>query len=44
MEKVAGEDCCPKTDVINEHREEFFKCIFEKMILLLNGTIKNQKR
>lgn len=44
MEKVIGEDVCPKTDIIVEHRAEFIKALKEKMELLLNGTIKNQKR
>ena len=43
MQKVIGEDVCPKTDVIIEHRQEFFNCIYEKMNLLLSGKIKNQK-
>lgn len=44
MQKVVGEEICPKTDIIYEHRQEFFNCIYEKMNLLLDGTIKNQKR
>jgi hypothetical protein len=44
MEKVIGEDVCPKTDIIVEHRAEFIKALKEKMELLLNGTIKNKKR
>ena len=44
MQKVVGEDVCPQTDVIYEHRQEFFNCIYEKMNLLLDNTIKNQKR
>lgn len=44
MEKVVGEDCCPKTDIITTHRLEFYKCLYEKMIELQNGRIKNQKR
>ena len=44
MEKVIGEDVCPKTDVIKEHRYEFFKCLFKKMEQLLEHRIKNQKR
>ena len=44
MEKVIGDDCCPKTDVIVEHRQEFYNCIYEKMIMLQEDRIKNQKR
>ena len=44
MQKVVGEDVCPQTDIIYEHRQEFFNCIYEKMNLLLDNTIKNQKR
>ena len=54
MQKVVGEEVCPKTDIIYEYRQEFFNCIYEKMNLfiengyqmnrLLDGTIKNQKR
>lgn len=44
MEKAIGEDVCPKTDVINEHRAEFLNELKKKMNLLINGTIRNQKR
>jgi hypothetical protein len=44
MIKVVGEDICPKTDVIYEHRHEFIKCLKEKADELLCGKIKNQKR
>ena len=44
MIKVTGEDICPKTDIINEHRVEFLKCLREKADLLLAGTMRNQKR
>ena len=44
MQKVVGEDACPQTDIIYEHRQEFFNCIYEKMNLLLDNSIKNQKR
>lgn len=44
MELAIGEDICPKTDVIYEHRQEFINCLQEKADQLLNGKIKNQKR
>ena len=44
MIKVVGEDVCPKTDIINEHREEFIGCLKTKMDSLLHGKIHNQKR
>lgn len=44
MEKVIGDDICPKTDIIVEHRAEFINALKEKTELLSNGTIKNQKR
>lgn len=44
MEKAIGEDVCPKTDVINTHREEFIEELKKKMNLLLAGKITNQKR
>lgn len=44
MKLVAGEDVCPKTDVIYEHRQEFITCLQEKANQLISGRIKNQKR
>jgi hypothetical protein len=44
MENVVGDDVCPKTDIISEHRTEFILALKEKTELLINGTIKNQKR
>lgn len=44
MEKVIGDDVCPKTDIIYEHREEFITCLKEKADDLIQGKIKNQKR
>ena len=44
MIKVIGEEVCPKTDVIFEHREEFIVCLKEKVDELLCGRIGNQKR
>jgi hypothetical protein len=44
MENVVGDDVCPKTDIISEHRAEFILALKEKTELLINGTIKNQKR
>lgn len=44
MKLVVGEDVCPKTDVIYEHRQEFIECLQEKSWQLQNGRIKNQKR
>ena len=44
MVKVIGEDICPKTDIIFEHREEFIIRLKEKVDELLCGKIGNQKR
>jgi hypothetical protein len=44
MVKVIGEDVCPKTDVIQEHRTEFIKCLKEKAAELTSGRMLNQKR
>lgn len=44
MKLVAGEDVCPKTDVIYEHRQEFVACLQEKAAQLMSGRLKNQKR
>lgn len=44
MYRVVGEDVCPKTDIINEHKVAFLKALKEKAILILNDTIKNKKR
>ena len=44
MIKVAGEDVCPKTDIIYEHREEFISCLKEKANDLISGKMLNQKR
>jgi hypothetical protein len=44
MIKVIGEDVCPKTDIIYEHRSEFIACLKEKADALICGKIKNQKR
>ena len=40
----AGNDICPKTDIISEYRTEFIAEMQQKVNLLLNGTITNQKR
>lgn len=44
MIKVIGEDICPKTDIIREHRTEFIKCLKEKATELISGRMLNQKR
>lgn len=44
MIKLKGEDVCPKTDVIKEHRLEFLRCLYEKATLLKTGKMRNQKR
>ena len=44
MEKLIGEDVCPKTDIITEYRRAFLVALKDKTNLLLNNTIKNQKR
>jgi hypothetical protein len=44
MEKLIGENVCPKTDIINKHRNEFKQALLDKMSALVNGKIKNQKR
>jgi hypothetical protein len=44
MIKLKGADVCPNTDIIVEHRKEFLNCLNEKAKLLLNGTMRNQKR
>jgi hypothetical protein len=44
MIKVVGDDVCPKTDIIHEHRTEFITCLKEKANELLQGKIQNQKR
>ena len=41
---VAGEDVCPKTDVIGEHRTAFLKCLQEKANDLSAGIMRNSKR
>ena len=44
MIKAVGEDVCPKTDIINEHRAEFIICLKEKTEALRTNKIQNQKR
>ena len=44
MIHIIGEDICPKTDVIYEHRAEFLAKLKEKMNDLLSGKMKNNKR
>jgi hypothetical protein len=44
MIKVVGEDICPKTDIITEHRAEFIECLKTKAKELIDGKILNQKR
>lgn len=44
MTKFIGEEVCPKTDIIVEHRNAFLKDLKEKAKLISNGTITNQKR
>lgn len=44
MEKVIGENVCPKTDIIEEHRNEFILELKRKMTEISSGRIKNQKR
>jgi hypothetical protein len=44
MTKVMGEDVCPKTDIISEHRAEFIECLKTKAKELIDGKILNQKR
>lgn len=41
---VAGEDVCPKTDVIDEHRIAFLKCLQDKANELSTGLMRNSKR
>lgn len=41
---VAGEDVCPKTDIINDHRVAFLKCLQEKANTLSAGVMRNSKR
>lgn len=44
MIKVIGNDVCPKTDIIHQHRKEFFTDLYTKTRRLRAGKIKNQKR
>ena len=44
MIKVAGEDVCPKTDIIIKYRSLFLKDLQEKTLLLNSNKISNQKR
>lgn len=44
MIKVIGEDVCPKTDIIYEHRLEFINCLKSQAEKLIAGKILNQKR
>lgn len=44
MQLVVGEDVCPKTDIIYEHRKEFIDALFEKAAKLKEDRIKNKKR
>lgn len=44
MEHLIGEEVCPKTDVIHQHRDEFINCLQQKMQDLLSGKLRNQKR
>lgn len=40
----AGNDICPKTDIIYKYRHDFIKALKHKANLLIDGTISNQKR
>lgn len=44
MQKILGEDVCPKTDIITKHRLEFLKALREKAVLIASDVIKNKKR
>lgn len=44
MIKIIGEDICPKTDIIHEHRTAFISCLKEKANDLICGKMQNQKR
>ena len=44
MQLIAGEDICPKTDIIYKHRKEFIKELKNKANLISTNRIKNQKR
>ena len=44
MIKVAGEDVCPKTDIIIKDRSLFLKDLQKKTLLLTSNKISNQKR
>lgn len=44
MKHLIGEEVCPKTDVIHQHRDEFINCLQQKMQELLSGRLRNQKR
>lgn len=44
MKPVVGEDVCPKTDVIQEHRQEFISCLQTKVDELLVKGAETQKR
>lgn len=44
MIKAIGEDVCPKTDVIYEHRAEFLACLQDRASQLISGKMMNQKR
>jgi hypothetical protein len=44
MVKVIGNDVCPKTDVITEHRKEFFEAMYSRMKKLINKKHTGSKR
>lgn len=44
MIKFIGDDVCPKTDIIQEHRDEFLKDLIQKAYLIEKNIITNQKR
>lgn len=44
MRLVAGDDICPKTDIIYKHRKEFIEELKNKANLINTNRIKNQKR
>ena len=44
MINVAGEDVCPKTDIIIKDRSLFLKDLQKKTLLLTSNKISNQKR
>jgi hypothetical protein len=42
--RLVGEDICPKHDIINEHREEFIKCLKDTAAILQSHPYLSPKR